>query len=283
MNRFLRCIAGLVLGLGIVATAFAAAPDGKSPATAIHLVTGTPVTGSLAGSGAGSYTYYTLNYPGDGSVGTLTLDFSPSDPTTANAFGLNVYQAGNTITSSNAVSSTPGTTAITFSSTTAGPVLVQVYNFNPGVTVSYRLTLTGVNQPTAAPAPSPTATPTPAALTGTAGGVGSPTNPVPLARSASGVLPGNPAGSFAYYTFEYPGDGSVQTLTLSYSPGGIDVGNAVTLNVYQNGQTLVSTNGGQASAPGQLSVSFSSTTRGPVLVQIGNYNLMNTINYTISR
>ena len=279
LNWLLRIGAGLALALGLAATAVAATPDGKTAATALTLSTSTPASGSLVGSGAGSFAYYTFNYPGDGSIGTLTLTVSPTDTATLNAVGVNVFQNGNQITQATALGSTPGTNAVTFSSTTPGPILVQVYNYNPGVNASYRLSLSDVNT---TPSATPVATVTPRAIaTPTSGGTA--TNPATLSTSASGTLAGNTAGNFTYYTFSIPGDGSTQTLTLNFSPGGIDVGNALVLSVFQNGTTLVTANGGQASAPGQLSVSFSSTTAGPVLVQIGNYNPSPTISYTISR
>jgi hypothetical protein len=275
---FLRIGTGLLLALGIAMTAFAATPDGKTAATAIPISSSKAETGSLTGSSAGAFEFFTFEYPGDGSVGTITLSISPNDPATANAVGVNLYQGSNQLATMNAVGATPGTNSVTFSSTTMGPVLAQVYNYNQGETVSFSLTLSGVAQTTAPPAPQVTLpTPTPVA----AGQ--SPSKALPLTTSASGTLAGNPAGSFAFYTFNYPGDGSTQSVTLNYSPGGVDVGNAITLSVFQNGTQLVSDSGDHASAPGQLTVSFSSTTAGPVLVQIGNYNPSPTITYTISR
>lgn len=274
MNWFLRIGAGVLLALGLAVTAFAATPDGKTAATAIPLSTSTGASGSLTGSGAGAFVNYTFDYPGDGSVGTVTISASPADQAVENAVGVNVYQAGSRLATMNAISPTPGTNSVTFSSSTRGPALVQVYNYDPGVTVSYHLSLSGVHDvaPMQAPTAVATATPAPA---------GSPNNPAPLMKSASGMLAGNPAGSFVAYTIDYPGDGSIHTITLNYSPGGVDVGNAIVLSAYQNGATLASINGSHATAPGQLVLSFSSTTKGPVLIQLGNYNPSPTISYTI--
>lgn len=281
MNWFLRIGAGLLLALGVAATAVAATPDGKSAATALPLSLSAGASGTLTGNAAGSYAYYTFDYPGDGSVGTITINVSPAEPTLENAVGATLYQAGLTLATMNAVSPTPGTNAVTFSSSTKGPVLVVVYNYDQGATASYRLALSGVTPVSTGPGPTPTPsfgpspTPLPAGAT--------PRTATPLDKSASSTLAGNPAGSFAYYTVQYPGDGSVQTVTLNYSPGGADVGTAVTLSAFQNGVTLASLNGTHGTAPGVLPISYSSTTKGTVLIQIANYNPSPTISYTISQ
>lgn len=281
MHRWFGLAAGtLLLALGLTATALAAAPDGRSAATALPLSTTQPVSGTLVGSTAGSYAYYSIAYPGDGSIGTLGLTFSPTEQWIANAIGLTIYQNGSQLTTTNGLSATPGQQTLTFSSTTPGPVLVQVYDYWPGTPVSYQLALSGVS-PLATPI-LPTATPTPAFALPTPV-ASSPSAALLLATPVSGTLPGNPAGSFAYYTFTVAGNGSPQNVTLDYTPGGVDVGNAVVLSVYQNGQTLASLNGSHAVSPGHLVVSFSSSTAGPVLVQIANYNPSPTISYTISR
>lgn len=277
MNWILRIGAGVLLALGVVASTFAATADGKTAATAIALSTSSPATGSLTGSAAGSFEYFTFSYPGDGSVGTITINVSSTDPAVDNAVGVNVYQSGTLLATMNALGSPAGTNSVTFSSTTPGPVLVQVYNYQQGATVSFSLSLSGVTTLAPTTSAAPTATPTPTKAGSSA------SNPIKLTTSSSGTLPGNPAGSFVYYTVDYPGDGSTQSVTLSFSPAGADVANAIFVNVYQNGNTLTSVQGTQAATLGQLTVSYSSTTAGPVLIQIANYNPSPTISYTISR
>lgn len=279
MNWLLRIGAGLLLLLGSATTAFAATTGGgETPSTAIGLSETAPATGTLTGSAAGAFAYYTFQYPGNGSQGTLTLSISPNDPSTANAVGVNVYQAGATLATANAVGPTPGTNSVTFSSTTAGPILVQVYNYSQGEAVGYQLSLSGITAPAATPSSStaPTSSPAPAPAGASA------SSPISLTGARSGQLPGNTAGSYVYYTLDYPGDGSTQTVNLSFSPAGADVANAVFLNVYQNGTLLTSVQGTAGPALGQLVASYSSTTKGPVLIQIANYNAASTISYTIS-
>src|SRR5262249_19084597 len=127
---------------------------------------------------------------------------------------------------------------------------------------------------------------TPTTISSSTSGDGSPSNPFAFnGSSVTGQLPGNSAGSFVYYTMPYPGNGTVQTLTFHYSPPGANVGNAVDVAVFQNGTQLTSVQATQnlGNSPGVVPVSFSSSAAGPVLIQVGNYNPMQTIDYSLSR
>jgi hypothetical protein len=270
MRWLSRLVLGVFLALSMVMTALAAGPDGLSPTTALPI--STSISGSLTGSSVGSFSYATFNYAGDGSQGTISFTFSPTDPLTAKAVGVNLFQNGASLGTLSGVSPTPGNASLTFSSSVAGPVLVQVFNYAQDVPVSFGLSLAGVNQ--SMPAPAPTVAPTPAPSDSAA-------NPLSL-TGAPTVLPGNSSGSFDYYTLDYPGDGSTQSLTLNFAPNDQTIGHAVTVNVYQNGNLLATNDGSHAATPGNLVVSYSSSTPGPVLVQVGNYNFSTTITYTLS-
>jgi len=281
LRWILRIGAGILLALGFSVTAFASTvtTNGTTPQTAVPVSSSMAASGSLTGLSNGAFSYYTFDYPGDGSVGTLTIDVSPVDPTTLSSVGVTLWQAGTELANMNSVGPTPGANAVTFSSTTKGPVLVQVYNYLQGEPVSFHLAISGVTQPAAAPMQPPMAMPnaTPAAAAGTTAA-----NPIHLTRPVSGTLAGNVAGSFAFYTADYPGDGSQHNVTFSFSPAGADVSNALVVNVYQNGTLLATAQGSQAATLGQLTVPYSSTTAGSVLIQIGNYNPSPTVSYTIS-
>lgn len=287
MNWFLRIGAGSLLALSLVATA-AAAPAGSTAASAKPLPESLSASGTIAGDSAGSYQYYTFNYPGDGSTGTITLNVAPTDPTVGNAVGLNLYQDGTQLASMNALSPTPGTNFAIFSSTTRAPVLVQVYNYDQGATASYNFAITGVTESTPAATAPASATPAPASATtapaATKEAAGTESDPIPLTagKTLSGTLAGDGGGSYVYYTIDYAGDGSTQTVTVNYSPTGIDVGNGVSVSVYQDGTTLNSESGSASSQPGTLEVGYTSLTKGPVLIQIANYNPSPTISYNIS-
>ncbi len=282
---------GALLGLGLTGQVFAA-PVGTSPNNPAPLTS--VAHGSIVGSSAGAYNFYTVNYPGQYVVGTLTLNFSPSDPITSSAVGLDVYQNGTEIASTNGTSGpNPGTTTTPFAVAQAGPVLVEVYNYDPGENVTYELDLSGLpvtsapspsHAPPAASAPAPATAPAPAAPAPTTSSpLGTASNPISLSQPRSGTLPGSPSGSYAYYTLNYSGDGSFQTVNFTFSPNGGDVANAVFVNVYQNGTLLTSVPGTDNGSlnPGQLQVLFTSTTAGPVLIQVGNYS-STPINFSIS-
>jgi hypothetical protein len=283
----IRLALGALVAMSLVAGVSAANADGKTAASALPL--SGIATGSITGAVSGSFNYYTFNYPGDRSTGTLTISITPSDPVTEGVVGTNLYQNGTLLANMNAVGSTPGVNSVTFSSTTAAPVLVQVYNYSSGTPVSFQLQLAGVNQAT--PAPAATATPeiaalnTPTAVSSSTSGDGSPANPFTLNGSATGQLPGNSAGSYVYYTFPSAGDGSTQTLHFTFSPPGRNVGVGVFVTVFQNGTQLVSVPATQnaGNQNGIVPVSFISTVAGPILVQIGNFNALQTIDYSLSR
>jgi hypothetical protein len=272
-----------------VSAALAANADGKSPTSALPL-TGI-ASGSLTGSTSGAYDYYTFNYPGDGSIATLAYSVAPNDPVTISVTGVNVYQNGTLLATNNAVGNPPGSSSVDFSSTTSGPILVQVYNYGPSLPANFQLQLNGVAGASASPTPAPAApgpqgTPaaTPAPAPAPLVGDGSAAKPFELKTSASGTLAGNVAGNYVNYSLPYAGDGSTQTINFTFSPNGPDTANGIFINVYQNGTTLSAVQGNDngSNLPGNVMVQFSSTTAGPVVIQVGNYNPSGAINYTIS-
>ena len=91
----------------------------------------------MNGSTAGAYRYLDFSYPTAGTQATLTLNYSPADPSTANAVGVNLWQNGALLATTNGVSSTPGSATLAFSSSTAGPILAQLYNYTNGESVDF--------------------------------------------------------------------------------------------------------------------------------------------------
>src|SRR5438552_5677070 len=134
--------------------------DGKTGDTAIPLTNDQSVNGSLVGTTSGAFMYYSFPYAGDGKDAILTMHYSPSDPTTANAFGVVLWQ-GNIIIgkiNGNGMAGTRGATSLTFFTHKAGTLLAQVYNYHDGVDVNFDITVTGIPaNPAAAGAPAPAA------------------------------------------------------------------------------------------------------------------------------
>jgi hypothetical protein len=284
-----RFILGLLLALGVVTSAAADTQDGKTPSTAMPLssIAGT----SIIGSTAGSFAYYTINYPGNGSSGLLTVGYSPLDNSLDAAVGVNVWQGATLLTTANGDNSAVGASSVSFSSATAGPVLIQLYNYNNGAPMYFQLSLTGVTQaPAAAPAPAPAAAapapapaPPQAAPPAAASGNGtSASSPIALSEPVNGVIQGSSAGSYQYYSATYPGDSSTRTVTFSFAPSGPDAANALFVNVYQAGNLIVSGQGTSTSTIGVLTVSYDSASASPILIQVANYNAATPISYTIS-
>ena len=236
-----------------------------------------PVTGQLTGKSAGAFNTYTINYPGGSVVGTIHLTTDTNNPATNNAFGVNVYQGSTKLATMNAAGNPPGTNAVTFSSATQGPVTVQVYNYADGKTVSYQLSLSGIT--TTGPSVSTTQSST-GGTTSSSGSNSGGGSSLTRGGSVTGTLVGNRGGSYATYTVDYPTASSTQTLTLDFTPS--DAASGVYVTVLQNGSTLIKAQGTQESHPGHLTVNYSSTTAGPVQIQIGNFNQNRTISYTLS-
>lgn len=269
MARLFSVIAAVALALSLVGGAFAATTSSTSPSSATAL-TGTQ-SGSLSGSSSGDFNYFSFDYPSGAPLGTLTLSFSPSDPATSNAVGVDLWQNGVMIASMNGVNNPPGSRSLTFSSPSAGPVLVQVYNYAPGTTVDYQVSLSGITTSSAPSVTTPSSSPH-----------SSTTGPADLTSPMSGTLAGNPGGAYDYFMIPSYSGGSTQSVTLTFSPTSWYAANGVYVVFYQNGSQIGSAHGTDASTPGTLTASYASGTSGPVLVQIGNYTPDTTISYTIS-
>jgi hypothetical protein len=245
----------LVIVLALAGTTAAATIDGSSPATAIPL-TGT-FSSQITGSGAGSYQYFSIDYPGGNHVGTITFFFTPNDPSTANAFGINIYQDTALIAQTNGTSSVPGTNSFTFQSPTAGTLIAQVHNFVVGETVFYQLNLTGLGSTT------------------------TPNTATAAAQSVSGSLVGNHAGAYATLTVPYTA-GSAQAVNVSFSPNDPASAHGIFVVAYQNGKIISQASAADQTNPGDFSFFYNSNTSGPVLIQLGNYTDGLTIHFTLT-
>jgi hypothetical protein len=204
MNWFLRVGAAMLLTFGLVTSAIAATGGGQTAATAVTLPTSLSASGSLAGSSEGAFTFYTFDNPANGTIGRVILNVTPSDSNTTNAVGVNLYEAGATLLNLNGLGSTPGTNSGTFSAATAGPVLVQVYDYLPGSNITYNFAISGITSAMTPVSPPVVATAVPETMGTTA------TNAIalPAALSATGSLVGKYQGAFIFYSFTNPSNGT---------------------------------------------------------------------------
>jgi hypothetical protein len=116
---------------------------GQSPSTAVAFPSTLTVAGTLTGSAGGAFTYYTFNSPANGATGSVTLVVSPRDSVTDNNVGVILYQGAYSIASINALGYTPGVNSAGFPLTTAGPVVVQVYNYGQATSATYTVVISG--------------------------------------------------------------------------------------------------------------------------------------------
>lgn len=270
--------AASLLALPAAANAAAVSPSSSGSAANPTPLSGT-VEGHLSGNSGGAYDYFQFMYPGDGSTVTLNLSTTDATPLNTGAAGLNVYQNGVLLTTSSA--NGPFADDAIFTSSTAGPIVVQVFDYDPTSSFNFSLSSTGL---TSQPAATSTATSTAATSTAAATAPAKPTstssNTLELSNgSVSGRLAANSGGSFATYTLNYPGDSSAETLTLTTDDSTPLATGAAGINVYQNGVLLTT-----SSQSGTFAVDaiFTSSTSGPVVVQVFNYDPANAINYTLT-
>lgn len=161
------------------------------------------VGGSLLGQAGGVMQYFTVEYPGQGTSMTVNLQYSPPSPYENGAVGFNLYR-GDTLLGKGAEVRRDASSAVvsfTVDDGVGGPLLLQVYNYEPGFQTNYVLTIGGAS-----------------AQAVQATGNSSPDRAIVLVppRSAArgSVGPGNEA-TFHYFLVHYPGGNREVTFRLT--------------------------------------------------------------------
>ena len=111
-----------------------------------------PINGQLsetiAANAGGSFAYFTFPSPGATPPTTVALTYSPANALVNQAVGFNVLDAyGNNIGSAIQPANqnlTAATLTVDLSRTPGEPLTVQVFNYAPGVQISYRLSGSGI-------------------------------------------------------------------------------------------------------------------------------------------
>jgi len=93
--------------------------------------------GVLVGDGGGAYDTYTLTAEETGEV-ELTMHYAPDDAVIGAGVGFNVYGPSGKVASGR-YTGTHGQRTATFDVTAGTDYSVQVFNYLPGVTISYNL------------------------------------------------------------------------------------------------------------------------------------------------
>jgi hypothetical protein len=241
----------------------------SNPTQPTMLTNDVAASATLVGDRAGSFAYFAIAYPGDLSVVTIQLTFSPSDPVTSLGVGFNVWAADGYFIGAgkHEPGAAPGVLELQYSDSTEENWLIQVFNYMPGETVSYSVLATGLPTP-------PTPTPIPVVTT-------TPTPPAPITVSVSGSLTGNGGGSYAFYTFPYAGDGSEVTISMTFLPDDPVIATGVNFIVY--GPTGEVVRGLSVGPLNYLEAGFSSSIAGDYMIQVYDYIPGVTIFYTLVR
>jgi len=98
-----------------------------------------PISGSTMGNEGGGIQLHTFCYSGNGDDVTVTMTYSPADPSFGKAIGFDIYAPTGKIIASGVPSDEGGVMEATFSSDIEGDFGVQVYNYTDGVVLNYTL------------------------------------------------------------------------------------------------------------------------------------------------
>ena len=214
---------------------------------------------TISGNHAGSFAYYSIEYPGDGRVITLDLDLAPGDPVAMMGGGMNVYAPNGYLIGTGIRSETKADRKeFQWSDYNPATWLIQVYNYFDNVPMRFRLEVTGL------PGPQPTRLP-----------VMSPMAAVSFSMAGGGLV-GDRAGNFHYYKIESSGDQSEVTLHLYHAPDNQVVSTAFGINVY-------APQGGILAATGSHEVTFDTDMAGTYLVQVFNYLHGQDVDYVLTK
>lgn len=281
MSAHSACAVGLLLLAALCQGAQHAAAQG-APWQASSLASQpTPLapafTAALPGARGGGFHYYRFSYPGDGSTARVMITFYPSDPAVANGFGLIIFQDGQQVGSlGGSANYCLGAIDTTVSSYSSSPMLVQVYNYVPNMTVSYTLMVVGVYAwPVSTPDnrlaerafPFPDVSRGPGLVTGS--------------------IAGDPGGSFNYFTYTPP-DLRRLNLGLTFYPADNVTGNGFGMNLYRAGLLVASANvpyttAQQTSCGRTFMLTYQPVSLEPLLIQVFNYTPRWTVQYALAQ
>ena len=260
-NRLLAVLILCALGLSLIA----AIPGDPDAPQALHSEEW--VSGELIGNRGGAFGYYSINYPGDGSVVTIEVRYQPADPGTKRGFGFNVYGPhGFVLGEAVGTNDRDGYGVLWFQYSDHNPAtwLVQVYNYIPGHRVGYGIIAKDLHE--RKPQPQPTAAPLPKAAP-----------PIPLI--GAGYLTGWPGGSYTFYNVTVAVSEPDVQLTLTSSASEDNLITGVGFVVY--GPSGEVARGTAAGVQGERKATLPATAPGVYRVQVYNYIPGLTVSYLL--
>lgn len=268
-----RYIVTLLLVLALAFGGHGVLAQSTDPEAPVRLVGEVPVSGTLAGSPAGSFHYYAIGYPGDGRAVTIEMTYTPADPVTKTEVGFNVYgrEAFQIGTGEHNGDGQAGRATLVYADNVQTTWVIQVFNYSPVTTISYELEVRGIPGPTPTPtAPPADATPAPTPPPGT----------IDAGQTVSGALVGSGSGTFDRHTLSHPGDGSERTVTVRFFGAHPGAENAIGFDLYgPAGQRVQATTTDVAF---QYRAEISPSAAGNWLIQVHNYAQDLPVSYTLT-
>ena len=268
--NFTLTVSGLAPGASPAQPAPASPAPSGHPAPAAPAAPTSPV-GTLVGQRGGAVVTYPVMYPGGNFPMRISLTFGPSGGLPSDAFGFNVYYGDKLIGTGveEERTSTTASKGYILSTQTPGQFVIQVYNYTDGVAGDYVLKVSGQGAPPIV-----------------ASGNDSPNRAITLTpdrNGATGSLPGNAAGSFAFFNFQTQGKGDNIYIALAFKPGRGLVGNAIGFNVYRWSDTVATSiiSDGLTTTDGVAYVTLSGAADGLYSIQVYNYAPGITADYTL--
>ncbi|HLH73004.1 MAG TPA: hypothetical protein VKX96_06950 [Chloroflexota bacterium] len=182
--------------------------------------------GSLIGSTGGVYRYYHFLYQGGNVQVLVTMTFQPGfGKVGPRQVGFNVYGPNNLIWVGSPLGTSQDVSTVQVPVASSAPfdALVQVFNYTPGIQVSYNLWVSGlVGGSQSGPVVTNNATPNTAAVITTDNVL------------IDGTLIGKWGGTFQYFTLSNPGHGVPLAVTFNASPLYNGQGYAYGFNLYRD-------------------------------------------------
>jgi len=274
-KRVLKRVASLTVALALL-VALSITAVAEEP-TVTSLVADVASSGQLAGSAAGAFAYYQVDYTGNEETLDLKLAVAPWDPSFGNGIGVNVYAPDGSQATGEWVNE-EGVIRLSYVAENPVTLLVQVYNYTE-ITVSYDLIASGAVAAAEEAAPAEEA---PAeAVEEAAPAEEAPAEVAAEPLSVSGAFVGDRGGAYATHELGYAGDESDLAVTMYYWPVDPSFGRAFGMNIYSPSGALVAT-GEPTDVDGALSAVISSDEAGTYLVQVYNYTDGVLLTYTLT-
>lgn len=140
--------ASYVLGINGVSASTLNVTGNTTPDKSVTLTAQTNTArGQLAGAGNGSFAFFGVNYQGGKQPLTISVSYAPGRNATGSAVGVNIFR-GSQLVMTSVISDGrtlgSGMAYQTYSADDAGYLGIQLFNYQPGVTIDYSIYAMGL-------------------------------------------------------------------------------------------------------------------------------------------